>query len=134
MTQRVFTGAWISRHTFDPTRNGLSTWLIGMTRDRIGEVAAARSAAAQSQTQLTTETQVDATTAHSDLADRLVLVDEVSRLDAVPQQVLRMALYDDLSHTQIAERTGLPPATVTSLIRRSLLKLRNRLEVQTDAC
>ena len=61
-------------------------------------------------------------------------MDEVSRLDAVPQQVFRMALHDELTHAQIAERTGLPTATVKSHIRRILLTLRKRLEVQTDAC
>jgi len=133
VTQRVFTGAWTSRHTFDSTRAQLSAWLIGITLNKIAEAETARSNADQPRTQTTTVTQMDDKVEPADLAERLVLVDEVSRMDAVPQQVFRMALYDDLTHAQIAARTGLPPATVKSHIRRILLTLRNRLEVQTDA-
>lgn len=132
-TQEVFTEAWTSRQTFDSTRAGLSAWLIEITRNKIAEAQTARNKPAQPRTQLTTMTQMDDKVAPADLAERLVLVDEVSCLDAVPQQVLRMALYDDLPHAQIAERLGLPPATVRGHLRRGLLKLRKRLEVQTDA-
>lgn len=133
VTRRVFTGAWTSRQTFDPTQARLSAWLIEITLNKIAEAQAVPRKAAQPRTQMTTVTQMEDEIEPADLAERLVLVDEVSRLDAIPQQVLRMALYDDLTHTQIAERTGLPTATVKSHICRSLLTLRQRMGVQTDA-
>ena len=68
-----------------------------------------------------------------DIAERLIIADEISKLDAVPQKVLRMAFYEDLTHAQIAERMQLPPGTVKSHIRRSLIKLRRRMEVYTNA-
>lgn len=133
VTQRVFTGAWTSRHTFDPTRAKLPAWLIGITRDKIVDAHTARSKQAQLRTQMITVTQRNDKIEPADLAERLMLADEMSRLAAVPQQVLRMALYDDLTHAQIAERVGLPAGTVKSHIRRSLLTLRERLEVLADA-
>lgn len=133
VTQRVFTGAWTSRHTFDPTRARLPAWLVGITRNKIADAHGARSKQSRLRRQMITKTRIEDMIEPADLAARLMLADEMSRLDAVSEQVLRMAFYDDLTHTQIAERTGLPLGTVKSQIRRSLLKLRGRLEVLTDA-
>lgn len=133
VTQRVFTAAWTSRHTFDPARAHLPAWLVGITRNKIADAHAARSKQARLRTRMVTQTQLEDRIEPADLAERLMLADELSRLDAVPKQVLRLAFHDDLTHAQIAERLGLPLGTVKSHIRRSLLKLRKRLEVLTDA-
>lgn len=133
VTQQVFTRAWHTRQSFDSTRSRLSAWLVGLTLNQIADTQAARSKPVEPRTQRTTATQMDNPVEPAQLAERLVLVDEVSRLDTIPQQVLRMALYDDLTHAQIAERTGQTPATVKSNIQRGLLNLRQGLEVQSDA-
>jgi RNA polymerase sigma factor (sigma-70 family) len=134
VTQRVFTGAWAARRAFDPARGPLSAWLIAITRREIADAAGARSERASERTPMSSQPQPEGrAAAPADLAERLLVADEMSRFDAVPQQVLRMAFDDDLTHAQIAERTGLPRGTVMGHLSHGLLKLRERLEVLTDA-
>jgi RNA polymerase sigma factor (sigma-70 family) len=131
VTQKVFVAAWTGRANFRPERASLPAWLLGITRNKVVDAHQARG----KQRRIATELAANPPSSPEpvDAATRLVIADEISRLDEVPQRVLRMAFYEDLTHAQIAERMQLPPGTVKSHIRRSLIKLKRRLEVWTDA-
>lgn len=133
VTQKVFVAAWTSRHNYRPERASLAAWLMGIARFKIFDAHNSRTKESRIRTELASSPQVRLTTEPLDVAERLILVDEIDRLDEVPRQVLRLAFYEDLTHAQIAERLKLPPGTVKSHIRRSLIKLKNRLEVRADA-
>jgi len=51
----------------------------------------------------------------------------LEQLSAKQRQVLELAYYEGLSHTQIAQRLNLPLGTVKTHCRRGLLKLRETL-------
>lgn len=131
VVQKVFLAAWTGRHTYKRERASLSAWLMGITRNKVADTHQSRTRQRRIQSEVTAN--LDAPLDTLDIADRLIIADEVSRLDPVPQRVLRLAFYDDLTHAQIAERLQLPPGTVKSHIRRSLIKLRRRLEVSAHA-
>ncbi len=131
VTQKVFLAAWDKRHNYKPERASLSAWLMGITRNKIVDAHQGRARQRRIADQVASNTEPARET--QDVAERLIVADEIARLDEVPQRVLRMAFYDDLTHAQIAERLQLPPGTVKSHIRRSLIKLKRRLEVWTDA-
>ena len=125
VTQRVFIKAWRSRSSFDPDRAGLGAWLVGITRHEIADAHAVRA-----RTAALPMDGVEAAAPEDDLDDRVLIDDELARLSPQARQVVRLAFYDDLTHQQIGERLGLPLGTVKSLIRRSLERMRHRLEVR----
>lgn len=129
VTQRVFITAWRRRETYDPDRARLPAWLVGITRREIADAHAARSRTAALQLDQVEERPADA----PEETDRLLVADEIARLSPQAQKVVRLAFYDDLTHQQIGERLDLPLGTVKSLIRRSLERMRRRLEVGDDA-
>lgn len=131
VVQKVFVAAWTGRHTYKPERASLSAWLMGITRNKVADTHQARTKQRRIQTEVGASLSTPPDT--FDIAERLIIADEISRLDAVPQRVLKMAFFEDLTHAQIAERMQMPPGTVKSHIRRSLIKLRRRLEVSARA-
>ena len=133
VTQKVFVEAWRGRARYDPGRSRLGAWLVGITRHCVADMLAARARLRRGDEVLAAGSGSDAVDPVAELADRLIVADEIARLDPVPQQVVRLAFYADLTHNQIAEKLGLPLGTVKSHIRRSLLRLRTRLEVNDDA-
>lgn len=131
VTQKVFVAAWSGRQNYQPDRASLPAWLLGITRNKVVDAHQARGKQRRIQTELAADAQPPSDPI--DIAERLILAEEIAKLDEVPQRVLRMAFYEDLTHAQIAERLQMPPGTVKSHIRRSLIKLKRRLEVWTDA-
>lgn len=131
--QQVFVAAWQGRERYQPERAKVSTWLMGIARNKIVDAHASRGRQRRIQSEVAASSLSAVDTQPVDIARQMVIADEIARLDRVPQQVLRLAFYEDLTHMQIAERLQLPPGTVKSHIRRSLIKLRNRMEVLADA-
>lgn len=133
VTQKVFVAAWRGRATFDPARASLSAWLVGITRNTIADAHASRSKVRELEAQLASIAPTVETVTDIDLADRLMIADEIARLEPVARQVMQLAFFDDLTHAQISERLALPLGTVKSHIRRSLDRLRSRLEVSYES-
>jgi len=131
VTQQVFVRAWRSRGTYHPERAPLGAWLVGITRNCIADAHAERTRQGRVALAVADEERIDTDPSDTtdELAERVLVAGELDRLDAVPRTVMRLAFYEDLSHREIAERLGLPLGTVKSHIRRSLARLRTRLEV-----
>ncbi|MEV5072513.1 sigma-70 family RNA polymerase sigma factor [Microbacterium sp. LMI12-1-1.1] len=134
VTQKTFVSAWTSRASYDPAKGRLSTWLITITRRRIADTLEARRRVRELQEKLQRFAVTDESISSDiDLGDRLLLADEIDHLEPDAQRVVRLAFYDDLTHQQIATRLDMPLGTVKSHIRRSLTRLRDRLEVSHAA-
>ncbi|MFE6254729.1 RNA polymerase sigma factor [Agromyces sp. NPDC057865] len=130
VTQQVYISAWRARATYDAERAALGAWLVGITKHRIADAHEARAKARRLQDTLAAEAFAAGDALPDDgLAERVMVAEELERLEPVPRKVMQLAFYDDLSHSEIAEAMGLPIGTVKSHVRRSLIRLRRRWEV-----
>jgi RNA polymerase sigma-70 factor (ECF subfamily) len=130
VTQQVFVAAWRARGRYDVQQAKLSTWLVGIARYKIADLHSARARSRRIADRVAaTYDPVEAESPVDGLADRVVLIDEIARLGDPQQEIMTLAFYDGLTHVQIAERLDLPLGTVKTHIRRSLQRLRERLEV-----
>ena len=131
VTQQVFVAAWHSRHTLTPSPAALPAWLIGIARHKIADVRAARArdarkaeaALAVDGVGIVSEQSVD-----HDVAERLVVRQVVQDLADPRRTILFLAFWEEQSHAEIAETTGLPLGTVKSHVRRGLIHIQQQLE------
>ncbi len=127
VTQRTFVSAWTSRQTFSQHAGSLGGWLVAIARRRIADAHEARSRGARLQEAMRAVAE-EPVAEPVDVAESLVIADEIDRLEPDARAVVRLAFYEDLTHAQIADRLAMPLGTVKSHLRRSLTRLRSRLE------
>ncbi|TKS98894.1 sigma-70 family RNA polymerase sigma factor [Streptomyces lasalocidi] len=137
VTQQVFVGAWRGRTGYDPRRGSLKTWIMGITHRKVADALTRRSRQVRDVEAVAVVTVPDhgqrQTSPSDSVVDCVLVTDELERLSEEQQTVLRLAFYEDLTQTQIAERTGLPLGTVKTHTRRGLMRLKKRLEVDGEA-
>ncbi|MGC0252347.1 RNA polymerase sigma factor [Pseudactinotalea sp. Z1748] len=135
VTQQVFVAAWQGRNRYDPTRARLHSWLVAIARNKIVDVYQSRTrhGRAQDAAEVVARRPAGAGADPVVVIDRVVIAEELRRLGEPPGTIMRLAFFEDLTHSQIAGRLDLPLGTVKSHIKRSLQRMRDRLEVTDGA-
>ena len=130
IAQETMVTLWHKAPQYNPEKSSLATWLYRIARNRrVDNLRRDR---------LDFLDVSDPILEAADETDLVAEVDMQQRKDAVrsalaslPEEqlsVVRLAFFDDLSHSQISEQIGLPLGTVKSRIRLGFTRLRRSLE------
>lgn len=128
VTQEVFLAAWRARDRFDPEKGSLPGWLMGITKNKIIDHLRAKGRRISTVGSTETVEVVGTSDEVSGLGDRMLIADALASLPERARLIVEMAFLEDLTHVQIAERTGVPLGTIKSDIRRGLARMKRNLE------
>lgn len=133
IVQEVFARTWREAGTFDRTRGTAMAWLVTLTRNRAIDVVRARSRRGRHEESHTREEPV-LVEAPSSPEGAVVDAERAEAVRAAldtlrPEQreVLELAYFSGLSHSEIAERLDQPLGTVKTRIAQSVKRLREAL-------
>jgi RNA polymerase sigma-70 factor, ECF subfamily len=132
IVQEAFLSLWRSGSGYDRARGSVRSWVLSAVHNRA--VDALRRAGAKAGRDVSDEGIAERLPAR-DATDAEVERREESRrvrsaLDELPpdqRQVIELAYFGGLSHSQIAEMLDLPPGTVKGRMRLGLTKMRSAL-------
>ena len=126
--QEVMATLWQKAHLFDPARASVATWVFTIARNR-------RIDALRRQRRPEPEDLTWGPEAEPQQEDVLALQQDSARLAealrSLPEKqrtLIERAYFGELSHSEIAEETGLPLGTIKSRIRLALDRLRHVLK------
>ena len=130
LTQEVMTTLWQKAALFDPTKSSAATWLFRIARNR--RIDARRRERDEPPVEgkvlsIPDPAKMPDDTLDAAQRDRMVR----SALDLLPAEQLelvRLAFFEGLSHSDIADLTGLPLGTVKSRLRLAFSRLRRALD------
>jgi RNA polymerase sigma-70 factor (ECF subfamily) len=129
----VYTHAWQTAGLYDPARGSVMAWLAIMTRNRaVDRLRQRRKHAARSDaTEHPEDWPADTATSPEDILVRFQTGSAVHRaLESLPperRRLIGLAFFQDMSHQEIADSTGIPLGTVKSHVRRALCVLQAAL-------
>lgn len=124
-TQDAFLVLWRRASTFDPARAKLTTWLLTITRNRAIELVRQRSRRPDPVSEVSlagSAPDPSAVAVESDQSQRVA--EALAELPPEQREVVSLAYFDGLSHTEIAELIGAPLGTVKGRMRLALSRLR----------
>lgn len=129
LAQETMLMVWRKAASFDASKAAVSTWVFTIARNkRIDRLRREnRPEIDPEDLKLDSETP-DPAAAVSALQNRSILETAIKDLTEDQARVIRMAFYEDKSHSAIAEELGLPLGTVKSRIRLALGRLRTMVE------
>lgn len=126
LLQEIFMQLWRNPMAFDSDRGALAPWLVAITRNRaIDWLRKRRPETPVAEVPLSIEPDLASQTDFSRSVGKIRAM--LDKMPTTQRDVLEMAYFEGLTHSEIAARTGQPLGTVKTRIRSGLLTLRTAL-------
>lgn len=133
--QESFVGVWRSACDYRSSLSAPMTWMTTIVRNKALDVLRSERCSVEISSDIFDEnilnTLVDGSPTPLEALEvnrnTRVLADCIVELGSAQRQVMYLAFFDDLSHSEIAHELGLPLGTVKTWIRRSLERIGTRL-------
>lgn len=127
--QEIFVELWRNAEKFDPKLSSESTYITMVTRRRLIDRRRkiGRRIAPVSLPEAIPSTSADHEK-RTEISDEAMKANAaLSQLKPEQQRVIRLAIYDGLTHEEISSSIGMPLGTVKTHARRGLMRLRELL-------
>ena len=126
-SQEVMATVWRKAHLFDPSRASASTWIFTIARNKKIDAIRKQNRPEPEQLypDLDYEPDQESVVELQQETERLTLA--LGELPEKQRVLVEKAYLGELSHSEIAEITGLPLGTIKSRIRLALEKLRHAM-------
>lgn len=136
VTLDVFTQVWKSAAGYDASRGSVAAWLVMLARSRAIDRVRARIPREENERPMpdafdlpTSRPTPERETEESQR--RRCVLSALSILSAEQRELLQLAFFEGLTHSELAARLNQPLGTVKTRIRAGMLKLREQLEPLT---
>lgn len=127
-TQEVMATLWHKAHLFDPSRASVATWIFTIARNRKIDALRKQRRPEPEDLEWGPEQEPDQEDVLSLKQESEQLGRAIAALPAKQRELIEKAYFGDLSHSEIAEQTGLPLGTIKSRIRLALDRLRHAMK------
>jgi RNA polymerase sigma-70 factor, ECF subfamily len=128
VTQEVFVKIWQKALEYAPARGSVSTWLMTIAHHAAIDALRRRTSRdtvhpEDNELERTPDTRIDV----DNTLENVMVTKAMENLTPDERQLIELAYFEGLSHSQLATRTGIPLGTIKSRIRVGLQKLREAL-------
>lgn len=133
VTQEVFLEIWQSARRFEPNKGAATTWILTMAKRRAIDRIRSAQAARDRDTRVGIrdfENEYDNVSEAAEITVERKRVGQAMRqLPDAQREAIALAYDGGLSHSEIAERLGVPIGTVKTRLRDGMIRLRSELGV-----